>query len=51
MRFALDLATGEGFTPFSTPDLARQGIVDALAFSPRGPETQIYSIADTDLVS
>jgi seryl-tRNA synthetase len=48
-RFALEIAMDEGFTPFATPDLARRQIVDSLAFSPRGPETQIYSIADTDL--
>ena len=48
-RFALDLLAEEGFTPFLTPDLARRRIVDAFAFSPRGPETQIYSINDTDL--
>ena len=33
----------------ATPDLARRSVVDALAFSPRGPETQIYSIDGTDL--
>ena len=48
-RFALDLLAEEGFTPYITPDLARRRIVDAFAFSPRGPETQIYSISDTDL--
>ncbi len=48
-RFALDIAIEEGFTPFATPDVARRWIVDGLAFSPRGEETQIYSIADTDL--
>ena len=48
-RFALDAAIAEGYTPFTTPDLARRKIVDGLAFSPRGPETQIYSVQDTDL--
>jgi seryl-tRNA synthetase len=48
-RFALDIAIEAGFTPFATPDVARRHIVDALAFSPRGDETQIYSIAGTDL--
>ncbi|MDH3525680.1 MAG: serine--tRNA ligase [Acidobacteriota bacterium] len=48
-RFALDPLADEGFTPFLTPDLARRAIVDGFAFSPRGPETQIYSVADTDL--
>jgi seryl-tRNA synthetase len=48
-RFAVDLAMQDGFTPYVTPDLARQAIVDGMAFSPRGEETQIYSIANTDL--
>jgi seryl-tRNA synthetase len=51
-RFALDILMEEGFTPVATPDLARRSVVDAMAFSPRGPETQIYSIegADLDLI-
>jgi seryl-tRNA synthetase len=49
IRLALDYAKEAGFGLFSTPDAARKPIVDALAFSPRGSETNIYSIADTDL--
>jgi seryl-tRNA synthetase len=48
-RFALDILLEEGFVPYQTPDLARRSVVDALAFSPRGPETQIYSVEGTDL--
>lgn len=48
-RHALDHAMAAGYAPFSTPDVARRHIVDALAFSPRGNETNIYSITDTDL--
>jgi len=48
-RLALDLLLEEGFRIFTTPDLARRRIVDAMAFSPRGPETQIYSVEGTDL--
>ena len=48
-RFALDIAAEAGFTLHSTPDLARRAIVDHLAFSPRGDETNIYSVAGTDL--
>jgi seryl-tRNA synthetase len=48
-RYALDVAMRKGFTPFMTPDLAKRSIVDGLAFSPRGPETQIYSVEGTDL--
>jgi len=48
-RYALDLVAAEGFVPYVTPDLARSSIVDAMAFSPRGPETQIYSISNAGL--
>ena len=40
---------GEGFTPVTTPDLARNDILTGIGFNPRGPETQIYSIENTDL--
>ena len=48
-RFALDVLMEEGFTPYVTPDLARPEIVDGLGYSPKGPETQIYSLANADL--
>jgi seryl-tRNA synthetase len=48
-RYALDLLLREGFTPTITPDLARDEVLHGIGFIPRGPETQIYSIADTDL--
>ena len=48
-RYALEVLTGEGFIPTSTPDLARNEILEGIGFIPRGPETQIYSVEDTDL--
>jgi seryl-tRNA synthetase len=39
----------EGFTIFTTPDLARDEVLQGIGFIPRGPETQIYSVLDTDL--
>ncbi len=48
-RFALDILLEEGFTPVTTPDLARPEIVEGLGFNPRGEESQIYSIAGHDL--
>ncbi len=39
----------EGFTPMTTPDLARQEVLQGIGFIPRGPETQIYSIESSDL--
>jgi seryl-tRNA synthetase len=48
-RYALDVLLAEGFTPTCTPDLARNEILEGIGFIPRGPETQIYSIENTDL--
>jgi len=50
MRFALDFLRKRGFTLFQTPDVARGEIAAGLGFNPRGSETNIYSIAETDLV-
>jgi len=48
-RYALEVLLGEGFTPTTTPDLARNEILEGIGFNPRGPETQIYSVENTDL--
>jgi seryl-tRNA synthetase len=48
-HFALDVLIEEGFTPVSTPDVARPEIIEAIGFNPRGEESQIYSIAGHDL--
>jgi len=48
-RFALDQLAPDGFIPIVTPDLARPEVIEGLGFSPRGEETQIYSIENHDL--
>jgi seryl-tRNA synthetase len=48
-QFAVQTLLGEGFTPMTTPDLARNDVLQGTGFIPRGPETQIYSIEETDL--
>ncbi|MBN1350496.1 serine--tRNA ligase [candidate division KSB1 bacterium] len=48
-RYALDVVLAEGFTPFITPDLARADILAGTGYNPRGEETQVYSVADSDL--
>ncbi len=48
-RYALDLLMEQGFQPVITPDLARNEILGGTGYMPRGPETQIYSIENTDL--
>ncbi|MEM8680854.1 MAG: serine--tRNA ligase [Planctomycetota bacterium] len=48
-QFVMSLLVQRGFTPAITPDLARDEILEGIGFIPRGPETQIYSVNDTDL--
>lgn len=48
-RYALDLLLKEGFTLTTTPDLARNEILEGIGFNPRGPETQVYSIENSEL--
>ena len=48
-RYVLEVLLGEGFTPMTTPDLARNEVLEGVGFIPRGPETQIYSIDGSDL--
>jgi len=48
-RYALDVLLKQGFTPTTTPDVARNEILEGIGFIPRGPETQIYSIDGSDL--
>ena len=48
-KYAIDLLMQEGFTVMTTPDVARDSILEGTGFMPRGPETQIYSIGNSDL--
>ncbi|WP_337175812.1 serine--tRNA ligase [Paludisphaera sp.] len=48
-QFALRKLIGRGFVPITTPDLARNSILEGIGFTPRGEETQVYSVEDTDL--
>jgi len=47
--YAMNILVRDGFTPMSTPDVAKQSILQGTGFNPRGNETQIYSIENTDL--
>jgi len=49
VQYALQKLQNEGYTPIITPDLARAEVLEGIGFIPRGPETQIYSVANTDL--
>jgi seryl-tRNA synthetase len=48
-QFAMRKLVEEGFTPIVTPDLARNGILEGIGFNPRGAETQVYSVENSDL--
>ncbi len=50
VRFTLDFLRARGFTLFQTPDLARVEVAEGTGFNPRGEESQVYSIANHDLV-
>ncbi len=49
VQYALQKLATEGFTLCTTPDLARDEVLEGIGFNPRGPETQIYSIQGSDL--
>jgi seryl-tRNA synthetase len=49
IQYAMNVLIHEGYTPVITPDLARVDVLEGIGFIPRGPETQIYSVENTDL--
>jgi seryl-tRNA synthetase len=49
VRYALDTLIEHGYEPAITPDLARDEALIGTGFMPRGPETQIYSVENSDL--
>jgi seryl-tRNA synthetase len=49
VRYAMDILVSRGYQPTITPDLARDEMLVGTGFIPRGPETQIYSVEDSDL--
>lgn len=49
VQYALRKLRDAGFTLMSTPDIARDEVLEGIGFIPRGEEAQIYSIQDTDL--
>lgn len=49
INYGLDVVTSHGFEILETPDMARNTILQGTGFNPRGNETQIYSVENTDL--
>jgi seryl-tRNA synthetase len=48
VRYALDLLHKKGFTPFITPDIAREEILEGIGFNPRGAESNVYTLEGED---
>ena len=49
VQYVMQTLLKAGYTPVITPDVARAEVLEGIGFIPRGPETQIYSIENTDL--
>ncbi|HOV14395.1 MAG TPA: serine--tRNA ligase, partial [Spirochaetota bacterium] len=49
IQYAMKLLVEKDFTPYLTPDMARASILQGIGFNPRGNETNIYSIENSDL--
>ena len=49
IRYGIDFAVREGFEMLTTPDLAKEEVLVAKGFLPRGPEKQIYYVEGEDL--
>lgn len=47
-RFAMDVLRRHDFTVTITPDIAREDIISGIGFIPRGEESNIYAIEDSD---
>ena len=48
-QFAIGKLIKAGFTPMLTPDLAKNDVLQCTGYIPRGNESQIYSIENSDL--
>jgi len=49
IQYGMDIVEKYGYTIMETPDLAKQSVLEGAGFNPRGDETQIYNIENTDL--
>jgi len=49
VQYAMKHLMEAGFTPVITPDLARQEVLEGIGFQPRGPESNVYTVEETDL--
>ncbi|XWS21474.1 hypothetical protein CRYUN_Cryun30bG0057700 [Craigia yunnanensis] len=48
VNWTMTEVTKRGFTPLTTPEIVRSSVVEKCGFQPRGENTQVYSIEDSD---
>ena len=46
IMYTLNVLRKHGFTPFATPDVAREEILEGIGFNPRGNESNVYTLED-----
>ena len=46
-NYAMGIVIKHGFTPFITPDVAKEEILEGIGFNPRGAESNIYTVEGT----
>jgi seryl-tRNA synthetase len=44
VQYGLNVLRKRGFTPFVTPDVAREEILQGIGFNPRGSESNVYAL-------
>lgn len=49
LNYGIDVISKYGYTLMETPDVAKNEILAGVGFNPRGAETQVYSLENTDL--
>lgn len=48
IMYGLNVLRKHGFTPFVTPDIAREEILHGIGFNPRGSESNVYTLEGED---
>lgn len=49
VNWALSKVVAKGYQTYTTPDLVRENVVERCGFQPRGENTQVYSVENSDL--
>lgn len=47
-NWALNFVARKGYTPITTPDIARQQVVEACGFQPRDASSQVYHLTESE---